>query len=79
MKYQNQQRASILSLGTIVIILLGLLVFLPRTAAGFDWLDKGKELFHGGMKIKPRPAAPLTEKDITTGLKEALRVSSDQA
>ncbi len=58
-------------------LMFGLLLS-PGPATGLDWLDKGKEMFQGGMKIKPRAAAPLSENDIISGLKEALRVSSER-
>jgi hypothetical protein len=56
------------------VLMFFFLIAAPYTSFGADWLEK----FRGGMKIKPRPAAPLTEKEIAAGLKEALKVSAER-
>ena len=77
LRYQNTASAA----GIRVVLLLmavALMLLSPVSAVSSSWWDKGKEVFMGGMKIKPRPDAPLSENDIISGLKEALRVSSDR-
>lgn len=54
------------------------LLMMPRPAGGFNWLDKGKELFMGGAKPETGVELVLSETDIVSGLKDALRVSSEQ-
>jgi len=62
----------------LLLLAVALLLLSPVSAISSSWWDKSKEVFMGGMKIKPRPEAPLSEKEIVSGLKEALRVSADR-
>lgn len=77
MKIIRPLNIAIFPLAVVCCALVSLLL-VPVPAVGFDWLDKGKELFRGGMETKSPTTLPLTENDIASGLKEALRVSADR-
>ncbi len=65
-----------LALATVGLVLLQSL-FLPQASAQMDWLKTGKDLL-GTVGSAPQvPALSLTDQEISSGLKDALRVGTE--
>lgn len=71
-------KVSARSSALLICLLFIMVLIIPQTASGIDWLQKGQDLQQGSSEKQSPNLSSLSDSEISAGLKDALKVGTER-